>query len=123
MDIICFTGHRDRITSQDALDSIYDTHFAALWLIGGAEGFDKQVWDFCIEHNVNHQIVRPDYKLYVPDKAPLIRNEWMVNRSRLVVSCYDGRSRGGTFYTRNYAKRKGIPVVNVPALRIPETIT
>lgn len=122
MDIICFTGHRDRITSRNALESIYDTHFAALWLLGGAEGFDKQVLDLCIERNVNHQIIRPDYKLYVPSKAPLIRNEWMVNRSRLVVACYDGRSRGGTYYTVNYAKRKNIPVVRVPAERIPEVV-
>lgn len=123
MDTICFTGHRDRITSIDALDRIRESWFAALWLQGGAEGFDTQVMQYCKMHGIACQTFKPNYELYAPKVAPLIRNEWMVDRSKIVYACYDGRSRGGTLYTRNYARRKGVPVVVVPALRIPDTIT
>lgn len=34
----------------------------------------------------------------------LARNECMVNASRRVIAVYDGRMRGGTFFTINYAR-------------------
>lgn len=122
MDTICFTGHRDRITSVDALESMYESWFNALWLQGGAQGFDAQVREFCKIHTINHQMIEPDYKRYAPTVAPLVRNKWMVDRSRLVVACWDGRTRGGTFQTVNYAKMRGVSVVVVPAMRIPEAV-
>ncbi len=41
-----------------------------------------------------------------------VRNEWMVDRSNLVISVFSGQ-KSGTNNTVDYAKRKDIKVVNV----------
>ncbi|MBQ3226011.1 MAG: DUF1273 family protein [Clostridia bacterium] len=41
-----------------------------------------------------------------------VRNEWMVDRSNLVIAVFKGQ-KSGTKNTVDYAKRKGINVVNV----------
>ena len=41
-----------------------------------------------------------------------MRNEWMVDRSNLVIAVFNGQ-KGGTKNTVDYAKRKSIKVVNV----------
>ena len=41
-----------------------------------------------------------------------VRNEWMVDRSNLVIAIFNGQ-KSGTKNTIDYAKRKGIKVVNV----------
>lgn len=40
------------------------------------------------------------------------RNEWMVDHAARVIAVYNGES-GGTRNTVAYAKRNGVPVVNV----------
>ncbi len=41
-----------------------------------------------------------------------VRNEWMVDRSNLVIAVFNGQ-KSGTKNTVDYAKRKGVKVVNV----------
>ncbi len=41
-----------------------------------------------------------------------VRNEWMVDRSNLVIAVFNGQ-KSGTKNTVDYAKRKGVNVVNV----------
>ena len=41
-----------------------------------------------------------------------VRNEWMVDRSNLVIAVFNGQ-KSGTKNTVDYAKRKGIKVMNV----------
>ena len=41
-----------------------------------------------------------------------VRNEWMVNHSNLVIAVFNGQ-KSGTKNTVDYAKRKGVEVVNV----------
>ena len=41
-----------------------------------------------------------------------VRNEWMVDRSNLVIAVFNGQ-KSGTKNTVDYAKRKGIRVMNV----------
>lgn len=43
----------------------------------------------------------------------LERDEFMVNNASLLIAFYDGRERGGTFYTIKRAKERGVPIVNV----------
>lgn len=43
----------------------------------------------------------------------LDRNDYMLMHSSRLVACYNGTPKGGTFYTYNKARRKGIPVTNV----------
>lgn len=41
-----------------------------------------------------------------------VRNEWMVDRSNLVIAVFNGQ-RSGTKNTVDYAKRKGVATINV----------
>ena len=46
-------------------------------------------------------------------KCYLERDRFMVEHSSLLIACYDGRNRGGTFWTVNYAARTGKNVINI----------
>ena len=46
-------------------------------------------------------------------KRYLERDRFMVEHSSLLIACYDGRNRGGTFWTVNYAARIGKNVINI----------
>ena len=46
-------------------------------------------------------------------KCYLERDRFMVEHSSLLIACYDGRNRGGTFWTVNYAARIGKNVINI----------
>jgi hypothetical protein len=103
---IAFTGHRDKHTTNEFLDCLPRD---ALWVHGGAIGFDSQVENYAEQHGIKTQIIRPDYKKY-GKKAPLIRNKDIVKDADLLVACYDGRDYGGTLYTINIAKYHNIPI-------------
>jgi len=47
------------------------------------------------------------------DRCFLDRDDFMVNHSSRLIAYYDGRERGGTFYTIRKAGKQGIPIVNV----------
>lgn len=46
-------------------------------------------------------------------KCYLERDRFMVEHSSLLIACYDGRNRGGTFWTVNFAARTGKNVINI----------
>ena len=54
-------------------------------------------------------VLSPSYT----DGCMLARNRFMVDHSAACIACYDGRQRGGTFYTVRYAAQKSVPVLNV----------
>lgn len=115
--IIGFTGHRDKITDPAELMAIHKLYPNAVWVHGGAkDGFDKQVNDFALSvgkiRGTTLIVIRPNYGKYPPNIAPLIRNKEIVNMADLLICCYDGRKKGGTFQTRNYADGK-IPIKEV----------
>lgn len=111
---IAFTGHRNRFASQEDLQAILDRYPGAVWVHGGAVGFDSQVERFAQVHGVKTIVIRPDYGAYGPAvasyMAPLTRNQQIVDQSDMLVALWDGRKRGGTFFTINYAKSKNLPV-------------
>lgn len=39
------------------------------------------------------------------------RNEWMVDRSEIVIGVFDGRQRGGTKHCLTYARRQGKRII------------
>lgn len=41
------------------------------------------------------------------------RDEFMVSHSSCLIAYYDGREKGGTFYTIRKAMSQNIPIVNV----------
>lgn len=120
--LIGFTGHRDWLCDHQSLLRIEQRYPGATWVHGGAEGFDTQVNDVALllgkELGLTLRVVRPDYMLYHPKQAPLMRNMVIVNMVSLLVACYDGRKTGGTHQCINYAKGK-VPVEYVtPVTRV-----
>lgn len=112
--VIGFTGHRNRSANKESLLRFELRYPGATWVHGGAEGFDTQVQETALELGKvlgeTIIVIYPDYDAYPPNVAPLKRNELIVDKAQLLIACYDGRKRGGTFYTINYARRQGIPV-------------
>jgi hypothetical protein len=119
MLLIGFTGHRDKVTDPEALDRIAAAHPGATWIHGGAVGFDTQVEQAAKRHDLPTVVIRPDYQNHPPKVAPLIRNREIVDRVKAtggtLYACWDGRQRGGTWSTINYARAQGVPVVILEA--------
>lgn len=110
--LVLFTGHRDRWADPADLERIYKEHLADapfIWMHGGATGFDNQVEGFAKAVGVATLVVRPDYQRY-GFSAPLKRNDLMLSLCDCVVALYDGREKGGTFYTLNRAKKLKLPL-------------
>lgn len=72
-----------------------------LIISGGAFGIDRCAEVYAKKMNIPIKIIRPDYKTH-GKKAPLVRNEEMVDMADLVIAIWDGHSRG-TKYTIDYA--------------------
>jgi predicted Rossmann fold nucleotide-binding protein DprA/Smf involved in DNA uptake len=95
-----------------------DSHPGSTWVHGGAEGFDTQVNDFALTNGFQPEVIPPDYNAYPPKQAPLERNKVIVGKCDLLVACYDGRKRGGTYQAINYALKQGKEIHYVPAVKI-----
>lgn len=118
---IVFTGHRDCEVDTKFLDMVAAEFGTELytWFHGGATGFDTQVNEYAKYYLIEVITVRPEYDKYHVKVAPLKRDEKMVDLpASLVVAAYDGREEGGTAYTVNYAKSKGIDVLILPTHKI-----
>jgi hypothetical protein len=105
---IAFTGHRDRAVASVELQRIAAEHPDAVWIHGGATGFDTQVGTYALQHGIQQIVIRPDYKA-LGRAAPFVRNRQIIDMADLVYACYDGRQTGGTLYTLRYAERQGKP--------------
>ena len=108
---IAFTGHRDKMVYEHTLDYIASKYPGATWVHGGAAGFDSQVEHYARSHGIPTEVIGPDYETYPPKEAPLERNKVIVDGADMLFACYDGRSRGGTAFTVNYARKVGKTVV------------
>lgn len=110
---VAFTGHRDKIVDPRAFE---DVPKDALWVHGGAIGFDSQVEQYANYNNITTEIILPDYKRF-GKKAPLIRNHDIVKDADLLVTNYDGRQYGGTYYTVKLAEKLNIPILNIGGVK------
>lgn len=115
--IIAFTGHRNSITNQEELEKIVREYPDATWVHGGAIGFDTQVSEFAQVNHIKEIVLKPDYKKY-NGSAPLIRNKKIVKLGDILIACYDGRQKGGTLNTINYAKKKDKQVILVSVCKL-----
>ena len=121
--IIAFSGHRNLILKNSNTLDIISTGFwitegeyrNALWIHGGAEGFDAQVQQYITDNDISHTIYRPDYKLYNdrPKYAPIARNHEMMNVAHFLVCLWDGRITGGTFDMVEYCISLNKPFINL----------
>jgi hypothetical protein len=115
--VISFTGHRDKTIKEELFIAIKNQYPGAEWVHGGAIGFDSQVEQFAKAYNISTTTIKPDYKKN-GKAAPLIRNREIVDLADLLIACYDGRKKGGTFYTLNYAKSKNVKTHIVPPVNL-----
>ncbi len=113
MMIVGFTGHRDKLADEKDLLEVHNLYPDALWISGGAEGFDQQVIAFGKSHDHELIVISPNYKKYylAVKLAPLKRNEMIVDKSDIIVALYDGRTKGGTYYTIKYARKINKPII------------
>ena len=70
---------------------------------------DKSRYYKCLSQADDIVILSNDYTA----KCYLERDRFMVEHSSLLIACYDGRNKGGTFWTVNYAARIGKNVINI----------
>jgi hypothetical protein len=110
---IGFTGHRNRTVDEAELTKIHARYPDAVWVHGGAVGFDSQVDAYAKAHGIKLLVYNPAYTKH-GSQAPLIRNRLIVDMTDMLIACYDGRAGGGTVYTMTYAKQQGKPVVVIP---------
>ena len=75
---------------------------------GGARGIDRAAEAYADAHGLAKRIFLPDYQKF-GRRAPLLRNEQIVQAADLIIAIWDGASRG-TKYTIDYAKKAGKPV-------------
>lgn len=85
---------------------------AAIPFEGQAERYniyDKRVYRRLLEL-ADKVIVLSDY--YYP-RCFLDRDKVMVENASYLIAYYDGREKGGTYYTVKKARARGIPIINV----------
>lgn len=71
--------------------------------------YDKKVYRRLLEL-ADKVIVLSD--CYYP-RCFLDRDEFMVENASYLIAYYDGREKGGTYYTVKKARVRGIPIINV----------
>jgi hypothetical protein len=87
---------------------------------GAAAGFDQQAAAAAAALGIPTQAIPPDYATY-GRAAPLIRNREIVDRGEVLIACYDGRGRGGTYQTIRYATSRHIPIHTLTPDTTPQT--
>lgn len=81
---------------------------------GGAKGIDTLAEDYAIRHNLPLIVYKPEYDKYPGKKAPIMRNNQIVDEADYVLAFWDGESQG-TIYTIRRAMKlgKGTKVIRV----------
>lgn len=76
---------------------------------GGAIGIDTIADSWAKANDIETIVYKPNYKVY-GKRAPLVRDEEMVEFADVVICFWNGKSRG-TKYTFDYAKKLGRKVI------------
>ena len=76
---------------------------------GGAIGTDSIADSWAKANNIETIVYKPNYKIY-GKRAPLVRDEEMVEFADVVICFWNGKSRGSK-YTCDYAKKIGRKVI------------
>lgn len=76
---------------------------------GGREGTPRHArYKRVLDHASESKVLSPHYSEY----SYLARNRYMVDRSSLLICCFDGQT-GGTAQTVYYAAQRGLRIVNL----------
>lgn len=75
------------------------------------------MWNFRDRQRYHAVLRQADFSMLLSERyykgCLLVRNDFMLSHASRIVACYDGRRRGGTFYTCNRARAMNIPVINL----------
>lgn len=98
-----------------------------LIISGGAQGIDKSARDFAYDHHIKIIEILPEYNLY-GKRAPLKRNDYIIDNADMVVAFWDGKSSGTGYVVsrcRRLGKRVVVYLVNEDGdiQKLPEQIT
>jgi len=87
---------------------------------GGAKGIDRKAREYAQKHHIELIEILPEYNLY-GKRAPLERNDIIVEIADLVIAFWDGKSNG-TRYVINKCRSTDTPVhiYNVDSMREPD---
>lgn len=72
---------------------------------GGAKGADQFADRWAKDRMIPVKVFRPNYDMY-GNRAPLVRNDVMVELCHVCVAIFKGSKTGGTLYTAKGAKAK-----------------
>lgn len=112
-----FTGHRDKRVKESELDRIRDLYPGALWVHGGAIGFDSQVDMYARKHDIGRCVYTPCYWMHGPKLAPIIRNAEIAANSDILCALWDGREYGGTYDTIKKARKSKLDIILLEPLK------
>lgn len=95
-------------------------------LHGDALGADQLAHEYAKTHNIEIEIIRPDYAKYDGKRAPIIRNIELVDKADAVIAMYKYEVKGGTAFTASYAEKQGKLIACCyldfpPNFQIPQT--
>lgn len=76
---------------------------------GGCRGVDSIADSWAKANDIETIVYKPNYKVY-GKRAPLIRDEEMVEFADVTIAFWNGKSRG-TKYTFDFAKKLGRKVI------------
>lgn len=71
---------------------------------GGAVGIDRSAREYARTHHILIEEILPAYDLY-GRRAPLIRNDIIIDRSDAVFVFWDGKSHGSAYVIKECKKR------------------
>lgn len=74
---------------------------------GGARGIDSIARAYALSHNIPLREFLPEYEKY-GRRAPLVRNDLIVENCDLLLAFWDGVSTG-TMYTVRKCRQKNVP--------------
>ena len=104
--IIAIVGSRS-INSVNFNRFINKDHIAQV-VSGGANGVDKAAEQWAKQNRIDFLEFKPNYKIY-GKRAPLVRDEEIVNYCDAVIAFWDQQS-SGTLYTLKYATKLKRPI-------------
>ncbi len=76
---------------------------------GGAIGVDTVAVAAAKKLGLEWKVILPDYEMYGPKIAPLIRNQQIATECNRMVAFWDGKSTG-TMHAVKHARKLGKPV-------------
>lgn len=100
----------------------YDLPPGDIIITGGARGVDALAEEIAIARGtIGYEVYLPDYARYGP-RAPLVRNQWIVDRAEMVAAFWDGYSRGTMHAVRlaRAAKKRVVLVTAYPRCSWPK---